>query len=330
MTRWKLGLLVVVSLVSLVSLLILVVILKSIPKAIEEKIVAEVNGEPITMEEFMGVAMDQRAASFGSENPSENIKEKALNKLSEIKVQQLLAKEAGLVEDVSYSYFKRQLELENQTRKERLAKREVIFGPQQYSEKTYFNYVFNKMVIDLKRTLGNSRFTPSDQDLMNHYDKGKNERFKIPDTIKIKKIYINNSEPQALEEITRIREKLDSSHNLNSFEGVAKEFEAGYKEYTFSSSTNKEDLAMNESLLKAVNKLNPGQVVGPFKEDDLRVISIAMVTERIEQGYQKFEDVKEQLKGLYIDAQYEDFIKVQVENANLVIHHNVYNQIHIE
>jgi hypothetical protein len=275
------------------------------------------------------------------------LKAKVLNQLTRIKIEQILGREAGLVKDISYSNFLKEMALENKTRSERLAKHEVIFGPQQFDAKTFYHYLFNKMDSDLRRTLGETRLSPSDQVLTAYYDKQKEERFKNPDTIKVKKIYVNYtsdpdpdtgllSEQQAWEEITRIGDRLQS-HAADSFEEVSRDVAAGkYGSYAGDAAqvlqpgSRRDDLESRESLLNIAERLAPGDISKPFKEADAHCFSIVTVTDKIVNGYQKFEDVKELVKVLYADQQYEDFIKSKVDNAHVVIHHDVYDHLRME
>jgi hypothetical protein len=360
MTKWKLGLLTVA------FLLIAISIAAWTHTENSGRSVAEVNGEPILLDEFMAAAMDHRAETvgyfhqkygaepdqkefwnqrYGGESPLEVLKERVLKQLTGIKIQQILAKEAGLLEEPGYDFFLKQLELENNSRKERLAKKEVIFGPQQYDAKTYFNYVFNKMVIELKRTLGETRLAPSDHQLMTYYDTWKDNRFKLPDTIKVKKIYVRYandsfpgalSEHQALEEITRIQDRL---HGVGQalYDEISGDIAAGklgpsfgYEEHTFLPAARRKDLTQYEALLQAADKLEPGQMEGPIQEADKHIFSIALVAEKTKHGYQKFDDVNEQVKMLYLDHRYEEFIRNQIENAHIEIHSDGYDRIHVE
>ncbi|OCT13016.1 hypothetical protein A8709_22110 [Paenibacillus pectinilyticus] len=88
--------------------------------------------------------------SFHGEVPIEKVKQSALEQLKEVKVQQLLAQQYSLVDDLSYSAFLGNWTKENQRRKEALKNNQVIYGPKQYDERGYYNYVFSNLVLKVK------------------------------------------------------------------------------------------------------------------------------------------------------------------------------------
>ena len=88
--------------------------------------------------------------SFQGEVPLEKAKELALDRLKEVKVQQLLAKQYGLLDDLSYATFLDKWTKENQRREQALKKNQVIYGPRQYDERGYYTYIFSNLVLQVK------------------------------------------------------------------------------------------------------------------------------------------------------------------------------------
>lgn len=153
---------------------VLLMLLAACTSAPTPQVVAEVAGEPVTAAEFTARMADHRtevasdfydrhgadpnqpgfwSAQYGSTTPRAMLRQRTLDALVEIKVQQVMARDAGLVDDIGYDAFLRQLEEENQSRRQRLDRQEPIFGPQQYTEETYFSYTFDRMVLDLTSAL---------------------------------------------------------------------------------------------------------------------------------------------------------------------------------
>ncbi|WP_141503583.1 hypothetical protein [Paenibacillus luteus] len=136
-------------------------------------VVAWINSEPITIGEWMPRMLELRSVvaaewapssgdvssdSFWYEarnghTPIEALRKLALDRLAEIKVQQMAARNAGIIEDISYQAFLAGMEKENSQRKSRLAQGQTIYGPKQYSEKVYYTYTLANMVIELKAHL---------------------------------------------------------------------------------------------------------------------------------------------------------------------------------
>ncbi|HEY0827608.1 MAG TPA: hypothetical protein VGE40_05905 [Bacilli bacterium] len=365
MAKGRLGFLAVAASLIVILTIASILVLNTtspISKEDDQWVVAKVNDEPILFHEFKAGMMDHRTETivyfhekhdadanhkgfwqqtFGEEVPLEVLKEKALKHLTGIKVQQMLAKEMGVLDDLSYEAFLEQLNKENKVRKERLARKEVIFGPQQYDEKTYFNYVFSNMVIDLKKALAEDRFVYSDHDLVMYYETIKERNFKIQDTITVSRLFVNYStessenlptEAKALEEVELFKKRLN---DRDAFEQAAKEITGrndavfGYEEHRFESQNRKEDLVYHDSLINRAALLAEGEISEPFKEDYKYCFSIAMVTERIDHGYEKFEEVKELVELLFIDEQYNDLIDQLLDQSRLIIHQDVYDKVRI-
>ncbi|MFD1775552.1 hypothetical protein [Paenibacillus rhizophilus] len=135
--------------------------------------VAWVNGEPVAYGEFQTRMLELRgevvaetakdgadpaAKSFwtsetGGRTPLGLLKEKTLDLLVRVKVQQIAAKEAGIAEDIGYKAFLSRLDAENRTRSSRLRRGEPIYGPQQYTEKAYYRYTLANLELALRQRL---------------------------------------------------------------------------------------------------------------------------------------------------------------------------------
>ncbi|NUT37309.1 MAG: hypothetical protein HOV79_30045 [Hamadaea sp.] len=161
---------------------LLLVLVSACTSATTPQVVAEVAGEPVTAAEFTARMADHRTAvaayfhehhradpnqqafwsdEIGGTTPRAMLRQRTLDALVEIKVQQIMAREAGLIADIGYDTFLKRLDEENADRRERLERHEPIFGPQQFTEKTYHAYCFDRMVLDLKKTLPASADYPA-------------------------------------------------------------------------------------------------------------------------------------------------------------------------
>ena len=141
-------------------------------KLAKDDVIATVNGEPITALEFehrmqrhRGQVQSYFFKTYGAKDsanfwtteydgniPIEMVKSRTFEELTRIKIQQWMAKERGIVSDISYDGLLRQMKEENRKRKQTAGKG-VIFGPVAFDEHTYFEYSFSNMVIALKRKL---------------------------------------------------------------------------------------------------------------------------------------------------------------------------------
>lgn len=141
----------------------------------ENYVVLYVNNEPVKVNElkfWMSLSRAEISAYFfrehgihysadfwekdyGNELPILMLKERAVERLVEYKVQQILARELGVIESIGFDELMLEMKDINDKRKLKLAMGEPIYGPKQFTSHAYFFYVFDKMVYDVKHHLIN-------------------------------------------------------------------------------------------------------------------------------------------------------------------------------
>jgi hypothetical protein len=152
--------------------------------------IATVNGTPIHLNEFQKAIQANKAqitdyfhvkyntqqsasfwsTSFGGEIPLELLKKKALDDCVRVKVQQIIAKEQGVMSDISYEGFLRSLKTENDRRQKAINDHKVIFGPVQYTENAYFEYVMSNAILAVTKNLTRNGWKPDDQQSKQFYE----------------------------------------------------------------------------------------------------------------------------------------------------------------
>lgn len=93
--------------------------------------------------------------AYGNELPIVMLKERALERLVECKVQQVFARELGLIESIGFDELMLEMKVENNKRKLKLTMGEPIYGPKQFTSHVYFFHVFDNMVYNIKQHLLN-------------------------------------------------------------------------------------------------------------------------------------------------------------------------------
>lgn len=169
----------------------------SLPDVDGLEVIAAVDSEAITVREFRQEMDHHRAGvftgfnrrysldsfrdfwnhAFDGKTPLEVLKEKALESACRHKMQQILMKEKGLVEDIGYEAFLRQWSAENNARAEAAGAGKVLYGPVQYTERGYFQYLLTNGVIRLKSALAGHELSFTEEDLKHHFRKIKAERY---------------------------------------------------------------------------------------------------------------------------------------------------------
>lgn len=138
------------------------------PDPTETKI-ASLNEETITLDEVQARIPENRAfviahyrsqysadftksfwsTSFGNMTPEVMIRKIAMHQVIQNKMRLMMARDLGLIPDISYRAFLDQHARENQRRKQAIAEKKVIYGPVEYSETIYYNYILASLNIDL-------------------------------------------------------------------------------------------------------------------------------------------------------------------------------------
>ena len=136
-------------------------------------IVASVSGAPIIYREYMQSVITVRAdvisyfvvrgADQGSDTfwytpidgviPIESLKKAALEKAVRNKIIQIFGKEKDLIKDISYKTFLNDLKKENKRRESALKSNQPVYGPQQYSERIYYDLTIAGLEAAIKEKL---------------------------------------------------------------------------------------------------------------------------------------------------------------------------------
>ncbi len=303
--------------------------------------VATVNGEPITVG-FFKLKLDQNRAEvigyfaskyqadvdsafwtkdFHGEVPVKILKKTTLAECSKIKLQELLAKEKGIAQDISYESFIGELTRENQRRLDALAKHEVIYGPQQYDLSTYFNYRFSNMLIRLKDKLAEKELASSDQELKAYFDAHK-AQYANSTQATVHRIFIPSG-PDAKTKIDQIYRALANSHSPEAFDQLAKQWntDGSVLENTFRRKTYQYYFRSFPELVSQVKKLEEGKVSGIFEGDGgFNIIKCVKKGNPAE-----FEQIKPGINQKLLDQKYFKLVDNLAKNAKIVINHSAYD-----
>lgn len=138
-----------------------------------ELTIANLNAEPVTLAEVQARIPENRAfvigyfrsrynvsydnlfwsKTYGDISPVEMISRMTIHQVFQYKIQLMIARDLGLITDISYQNFLHRLYQENRRRKVAISEKKVIYGPVEYSEPIYFNYTRASLNIDLVEKL---------------------------------------------------------------------------------------------------------------------------------------------------------------------------------
>lgn len=328
-------------------------------RTLQHEYVAKVNGEPIEEKEFLRQLNLERATTanyfkqkynaevngdfwtrnFGGEVPAQYAKERTLKECISVKVQQALAKEQGLIEDITYSTFLKKLAEENKTRKDAVKNHQVIYGPGQYDENGYFSHMFSNLVIQLKEKLLDSEFKPSDAELRKYYEKVKDIHYKKEDTVEFQAISISygkeggafedTERKEAIERMKEIKARIDKGE---SFENIAKsnpdEIKVETKKVNDDSASAYSKSA--PQLFEAIRSISANQVSDVLDEINQRKVEIIKVIKREGGGYKAYEEFKDSLLLNYSSEKYNELLEKRIKEATIEINERAYRNLKIQ
>jgi hypothetical protein len=174
----------------------------------DDDTVLTINGEPVSIAEYLHIMSGERAnvfsyfsqkygakdsgdfwtSSFNGEVPVNKLKQNTIDKLKKIKTEQSLMKLYGITDDISYPCFLEDLRKENERRRVAVSKNLPIYGPIQYDENIYFEYLHSERTEKLKHILSGKELFISEADIKKYYDQNKEIIFRKPDNLSGKKI----------------------------------------------------------------------------------------------------------------------------------------------
>lgn len=287
-------------------------------------VIATVNNVPICVGEYNLLAAKLKFKALelrkvNSQLDAEQVLRKMLiDSLVSIKIQQILAKDCGIINAINYTDFLISLDVENKRRHEAKETGTVIFGPIQYSTEVFFDYTFSNMVIKLKDHLTTSQFDLSERKLQEIYHQQKETRFRQPDYIKIQKISVENakfkSSASALRAITQLRK------NLIKEKYVPKTTVNLHVEQLIFNPNQylPEDSVRNIELNVLASKLTKGGVSEIVKQNENYVFF--QVLERHSSACRSFSTCHNYIKTSELDKLYSNYIKALTDKAIIVLY----------
>ncbi|MDF2986809.1 MAG: hypothetical protein K0R50_2319 [Eubacterium sp.] len=323
-------------------------------KGFQGTAIGTVNGEPISIDLFKSKLQSESSNTYDyfyrkygakdSENfwttgyhgeiPIEYARKNALNKCIEILVQQKLAKNKGVVEDISYAAFLKDLEKENTRRREAVDKGEIIYGPVRYSEKDYFDYTFSNMVISLKEQLRTNEFALTEDEVKKLYYQKKNSfNFINKKVLKIYIPYVSGSkssssgeEKQRMEDALKgIKQQLLPGKDMAGLNGSHKGVKV--KEIILDNKFTKQQYLETAGSREAANNLKAGEISDFYEEDG--ALCMLKVLSSSQAEFPDLEKLEAAIKAEAVDRKYEKLITDLIKSANVQVNEKVYSNIKI-
>lgn len=340
--------------ISMFTVMILIWRVNSVSYSGWDATLVTVNHEPVTQREFKQVLSKQRSDvysyfqrkygasdnkdfwthNYEGEVPIEVARKRALDTIVRIKVEQLLAREKGVMDNIHDAHFLKKLKNENKRRQEAVANNQVIYGPTTYSESGYFQYIHSNMVLKVKQLMMEENIS---METLRHFYEDRKETYRLEDQITIHKITISLLDEaghydQKIKEKSKEQLKMMKDqwpHGVYYDDLINKYKHSDHLDMTYEEVTfDKNDPNLQERVdhVYDISKtLTIGQV-SPIIEDKDSVAIIKVVA--IEpQGYRPLDEVMYHVQSSYIDETYQQLIDQLVKEADVRIHENMYHNI---
>ncbi|MEC0243811.1 peptidylprolyl isomerase [Paenibacillus dokdonensis] len=273
-------------------------------------------------------------SSFGGEVPLRMLKQTAMDDAFRMKIRQRIAADEDALGDIGYTGFLRQLEQENARRAKAVANHEIIYGPVQYNEDTYFEYMMTNATTAVKRgMLADLRSHAEEQTLTAFYEQHKQELYQTPGSARVLTLSVSflNADHEAdparkKQADSKLRQAEAKLKQGAAFEGIA---------HTYSDSGAVQELSFNlandrqnarSPVAQTAARMKAGETSGIVEENGS--LYLLKCTDKIEPGsaFSKYEDIKDQVEQDYIDRQYEERIRQKLAAAEVKVNESLYEQ----
>jgi hypothetical protein len=324
-------------------------------------VVAKVGSELVTKREFLHRTKTERAEviryfrntyqceygqgfwtkSFNGISPSEMLKQRTLDALIRIKVQQMAARENGIKVEMQYDRFLQELDSVNARRLADKKANKVIYGPVQYTEDVYFSYTFSNMVNSLKILLDEKEFKITDDELKLFYEKKKDSLFRkgYNSEIQLYSLQLKKGEKGKVNEemLTRFLAIRYCAPGTEQVEiADMRQILEKYPELSLSV----KDISCNDSIysgeegdgLTAIvkeraGKLDEGQFSGNFEYRGAHMFF--KIEKKRSLGYRSFSSCGGTIKSNLLDSEYEKYIQKRLLLTKVEINKEVYDGLSV-
>jgi hypothetical protein len=234
--------------------------------------------------------------------PADYAKQAALDRLIDYKLQQRLAISYGLEVPADFGQFLQRLQQENKRRNAALQNGSPIYGPTQYDEWGYYDYVHSNMLIGLKSKMLGTELKVTEDEVRDAYEQWKDERYRVPDHAAL------NVMSFSLTDTNRVVEAMSNLTNGVSFRKVRSELSPYLLKHvldgeniTLGESGTEDASETEERLLEAAMKLENGEATRVQFAD---YISVVQLIGKSELRYAPYDEVKEAVRSELIDQKF--------------------------
>lgn len=274
--------------------------------------IATVNGEPIVKAEYHLAQNLPIFRTSSQRDQSQDTNEGMIR----VKLLQLEGVKHGLMPSASYEDFQTRLKRENERRELALEKKEVIYGPRQYTEQTFYMDEFSRLENGIKEMISKTNLVLFEDTLLQEYERNKSE-YEIQPTIVLKKWVepITSNEEDAHQRIKALYRDLMAGKNVDKLLSSTNVNPEKADEETISEENKRNYLKYREAFFERANKLEVGQFSDIFIDQGNYVI--VYCSNRMERGYKSLAEVHDEVYHKTLDKQFQEYIDRLRESADV-------------
>ena len=251
---------------------------------------------------------------FDEGTPKEYLENLIWDELVSLKAEQELFYEYNLCYKFDYNSFLKDLEKENRKRQEAKENGDVFYGPEQFDEKDFYDYLQNNYRIALQRLL-ESELTEADEEiLIEYYEATKDSKYQKGSEWQIGIIAQSGEENQA-SSLLEYQSMFQAGMSIQDFRDTyALQIHAGQLHYSeMTVSEGKKMLTVLEK--KYLEKLEVMQAneTALIEADDGWQLIVCLHKE--ENGYYQFDEVKGNVQGDLFQLNYEEKIEESAKRS---------------
>lgn len=264
---------------------------------------------------------------YGGATPADYAKQAALQRLIRLKLEQRLALERGVDAPADYSEYLRRWRHENERRKEALKTGAPLYGPVQYEEWNYYDYLHTNMVAALKEKLKDSELHVSEQEARDAYEQRKESRYRLAPEATVELLsFPAAAREQAEGAAAMLRAGASFAEARAAYASALLPNGPAGEAVKLGAARSEEPSEAEERLLQAALELKPGEAAAVSDANAVRVVRlIALQT----QGYRPFDEVKEALRGELADRRYEELIERLQAQAAVETNRAAYERVKV-
>lgn len=312
-------------------------------RAAEEAVVLTIDDYPVTVSEFQVFLQNNKAltagyfkrmydadygddfwtSTYGGENPLHYAKRQTIEDVKKLKVEQIVMKEHGIIEDLSYRAFLKKLAEENDGRQRKIRNNEPVYGPKTYGANEFYSYTQSINYQRLVETLvQQERTSLTDAELKPLYEQVKRDYFHKGFDFDYEKMVAANG-----------TEAVDTLQGLRNSASAARgdigqdQLPAGIRVETLH--LDMEERSKDDDMARYLHNAFLTMQPGDFTEiipTDAGAVTYRLVAVR-DKGYEAYEQVKAPLIQIYVQKRLEQEIDQRIRDADVQINEEVLAQL---